>query len=102
MAARITRGAGASVLYRMLQKPSNKPWAGDSLNSGPPAATANQRRAAAPLAVRAIKMPTARLKSSPFRTGHMLPVQLVSLLSQWYHPRGWLRGPKNEHALRPG
>ena len=90
MAARITRGAGASVLYRMLQKPSNKPWAGDSLNSGPPAATANQRSAAAPLAVRAMKMPTARL-NLPFRTGHMLPAQLVPLVSQWHHFRGRLR-----------
>ncbi len=69
MAARITRGAGASVLYRMLQKPSNKPWAGDSLNSGPPAATANQRRAAAPLAVMAIKMPDRPVKSSLSHSG---------------------------------
>ena len=92
MAARITRGAGASVLYRMLQTPSNKPWAGDSLNCGPPAATANQRSAAAPLAVRAMKMPTARLNL--FRTGHMLTAQLVSLLSLWHHSRAWFRDAK--------
>ena len=101
MAARITRGAGASVLYRMLQKPSNKPWAGDSLNSGPPAATANQRSAAAPLAVRAMKMPTARL-NLPFAPGTCYQCNLCPSCHCGTTPERGSGTQKNEHALRPG